>query len=73
MKLKYGPFEKVNEIDKPQYIYNWKKRGKKPKLPISEMREEIIKITEAKGRLPQDGPLWDERYFELKTIKNQEI
>lgn len=27
----------------------------------------------AKGRLPQDGPIWYEDYFELKTIKTQYI
>ena len=53
--------------------YITEKKEKKYKLPISETREEIIKITEANGRLPQDGPLWDEHYFELKAIKTQEI
>lgn len=28
---------------------------------------------EAKGRLPQDGLLWREYYFELKAIKPQQI
>ena len=35
--------------------------------------KDVMYYLEAKGRLPQDGLLWCEYYFELKAIKPQKI
>ena len=33
----------------------------------------ILRSVGAKGRMPQDGPLGQEHYFELEAIKTQQI
>lgn len=36
-------------------------------------KQPLWEISEAKGRLPQDGPLWHEDNFEVKVVKTQQI
>lgn len=38
----------------------------------TSMSKMLLEAVGDKGRLPQDGPLWHECYFELKVIKTQQ-
>lgn len=42
MKLKFGSLNKINKIEKPRLT---KKKEKRLKLPISEMREKTLLLT----------------------------
>lgn len=65
-------------IQKHHQRHSSSKPKKSVRLPLpilipSEDASSLTKIVGVKGRLPQDGPLWHECYFELKPIKTQQI
>lgn len=65
-----------SEISPETFKLHTRKKSVRLPLPVLTPYEDASSLTEivgVKGRLPQDGSLWHECYFELKPIKTQQI